>query len=243
VRPPRRQGARPDEPVRPHARVRAARRGRARRPHRPRRAHRRPLRDPAHERRRRARPRVHHWRADARGLLPHRAGDRRSDRARPCLRALRGRPLVRDLDPGSRRSWGVRRGRPRAVPRQAARLQLLAVLQLAQAPRRPHDRVVPARAGRDGLQVPVRDACRLPRGLQLDVRPRTRLRVRGHERIRAAAAGRVRQRGAWVHRDSPSARGRCGVLRRGARGSHRRSSTLALKGSTEEAQFEEARVA
>ena len=37
-----------------------------------------------------------------------------------------------DLDEAA----AVRRGRPRAVPRQAPRLQLLAVVQLAQAPRR-----------------------------------------------------------------------------------------------------------
>ena len=147
VRPPRRQGARPDEPVRPHARLRAARRGRARRPDRARRAHRRALGDAAHERRRRARPRVHHRRADARGLLPHHARHRGADRARARLRAVRRRALVRDLDARPRRGGAVRRGRPRAVPRQAPRLQLLAVLQLAQAPRRQDDRVVPARAG------------------------------------------------------------------------------------------------
>ena len=103
VRPSRRQGARPDEPVRPHARLRAARRRCPRRPHRPRRAHRRPLRDPADQRRRRARPRVHHRRAYARGLLPHHAWHRGSDRAGSRLRAVRRRPLVRDLDAGPRR--------------------------------------------------------------------------------------------------------------------------------------------
>ncbi len=71
----------------------------------------------------------------------------------------------------------VRRGDPRAVPRQAARLQLLTVVQLAQAPRRRHDRGLPAGARRAGLPVPVRHARRLPRAQRLDVRARARLRA------------------------------------------------------------------
>jgi isocitrate lyase len=43
-------------------------------------------------------------------------------------------------------------------PGQDARLQLQPVLQLAPQPRREHHREVPARARRDGLQVPVRHA-------------------------------------------------------------------------------------
>ena len=75
-------------------------------------------------------------RANAGGLLPHHARHRGADRARARVRAVRGRALVRDLDAGPRRGRAVRGSRARAVPGQAPRLQLLAVLQLAQAPRR-----------------------------------------------------------------------------------------------------------
>ena len=97
-------------------------------------------RDAPDERRRRARPRVHHRRADLRGLLPHPAGHRGPDRPRARVRAVRRPPLVRDVDARSRRGCTVRRGGARAVPRQAARLQLLAVVQLEEAPRRRDDR-------------------------------------------------------------------------------------------------------
>src|SRR2546427_7066072 len=42
------------------------------------------------------------------------------------------------------------------------RSQLLTVVQLAEAPERGASRVVPAGAGRPRLQVPVRDALRVP---------------------------------------------------------------------------------
>jgi len=48
-------------------------------------------------------------------------------------------------------------------PGPDAVVQLLAVVQLAQAPRRRDDREVPEGAGVDGLQVPVHHAGRLPR--------------------------------------------------------------------------------
>ena len=88
VRPPRRQGARPDRPVRPHARRRPARGRRLRRPDRPGRPHRRPLGDAPDERRRRDRRRVRHRRAHARGLLPdpRRARARRSPARSPTRR-------------------------------------------------------------------------------------------------------------------------------------------------------------
>ena len=60
-------------------------------------------------------------------------------------------------------------------PGQAAGLQLLAVLQLEEEARRRDDRQVPARAGRDGLQVPVRHAGRLPRAELQHVRAGARL--------------------------------------------------------------------
>ena len=54
-----------------------------------------------------------------------------------------------DLEEAAQFAEAVTRRSP-----EAPRVQLLAVLQLAQAPRRRDDRIVPARAGRDGLQVP-----------------------------------------------------------------------------------------
>ena len=63
------------------------------------------------------------------------------------------------------------------LPGQAARLQLLAVVQLEEEARRRDDRQVPARAGRDGLQVPVHHAGRLPRAELFDVRAGPRLRA------------------------------------------------------------------
>ena len=91
---------------------------------------------------------VRHRRADGRGLLPRPRRHRRRDLARARLRAVRRPRLVRDLDAGSRRGARVRRRGARAVPRQAARVQLLAVVQLAQASRRRDDRDVPVAARR-----------------------------------------------------------------------------------------------
>ena len=104
-----------------------------------------------------------HRRAHRRGLLPTRNGPRPGGLARPRLRAVRRPDLVRNRQAGPRVREGVRRGDPREIPGQAARLQLLAVVQLEEEPRRRDDRQVPARARRDGLQVPVHHAGRLPR--------------------------------------------------------------------------------
>jgi isocitrate lyase len=73
------------------------------------------------------------------------------------------------------------------------------------APGRGHDREVPARAGRDGIQVPVHHAGRLPRPEPLDVQPGARLCRRGNAGLRAAAGRRVRGRGGRVHRDQAPA--------------------------------------
>ena len=67
-----------------------------------------------------------------------------------------------------RRPTSTRRSRsPRpstsALPGQDAGVQLLAVVQLEEAPGRRHHRPVPEGAGRDGLQVPVHHAGRVPR--------------------------------------------------------------------------------
>ena len=97
------------------------------------------------ERHRRVRPRVLHRRAHARGLLPRARRHPRRDRARARLRALRGPALVRDLDARPRGGRDLRARDPRRLPRQAARLQLLAVVQLEPPPLRAPDRELPAR--------------------------------------------------------------------------------------------------
>ncbi len=66
-------------------------------------------------------------------------------------------------------------GMHKQVPGQAARVQLLAVVQLEEEARRRDDREVPARARGDGLQVPVHHARRLPRAQLLDVPAGARL--------------------------------------------------------------------
>ncbi len=167
----------------------------------------------AHERRRRLRPRLRHRRADGRGLLPRARRDRRRHLARPRLRAVRRPRLVRDVHAGSRRGAGVRAGDPRALPGQAARLQLLAVVQLAQAPRRRRDREVPGDARRLGLPLPLHHARGLPLAQRGDVRARARLRRGADARVRAAAAAGVRARGVRLHGHTPPARGRRRLLR------------------------------
>ena len=64
------------------------------------------------------------------------------------------------------------------IPGQAARLQLLAVVQLEAAPGRRGDRAVPEGARVDGLPVPVHHARRLPRAEREHVRAGARLRRR-----------------------------------------------------------------
>ncbi len=51
----------------------------------------------------------------------------------PCVRPVRGPDLVRDLDSGPRGRTHLRRADQGRVPRQAAGVQLLAFVQLAQA--------------------------------------------------------------------------------------------------------------
>ena len=100
------------------------------------------------------------------------------------------------------------------VPGEDAGLQLLAVVQLEAQPRRRDHRQIPARARRDGLQVPVHHAGRLPLAQLLDVRARARLRAQRHERLRRAAAEGVRRRREGLHRGQAPARGRHRLLRR-----------------------------
>ena len=66
-------------------------------------------------------------------------------------------------EPDLNEARAVRRGDSCEVPRQDAGLQLLAVVQLEEEAGRRHHRALPAGAGRDGIQVPVHHAGRLPR--------------------------------------------------------------------------------
>ena len=140
-----------------------------------------------------------HRRAHRRGLLPHHAA------ASTCAiaRGLAYAPYA-DLiwcetshaRPRRGASASPRRVHAR-VPRQAARLQLLAVVQLEEEPRRRDDRQVPARAGRDGLQVPVRHAGRLPRARTTRMFELARgYRERGMAAYSELQQARVRRRGA-----------------------------------------------
>ena len=145
VRPSRRQGARPDEPVRPHAHRGAARGRRARRADGARRAHRRAAARRCSRATSTADARVRHRRADAEGFFRVRDGIEAAIARGARVRAVRRPALVRDLDARPRRGARVRAGDPRAVPGQAARLQLLAVVQLEAPPRRRRDRAASGR--------------------------------------------------------------------------------------------------
>ena len=68
------------------------------------------------------------------------------DQPRARVRAVRGPAVGRDGRARHRTRSRFRRGDPRAVPRQAAGVQLLAVVQLEAPPRRPADRDLPGRA-------------------------------------------------------------------------------------------------
>ncbi len=68
---------------------------------------------------------------------------------------------------------------------------------------------------RDGLQVPVHHARRLPLAQLLDVQPGPRLCAQPDERIRRTAGSRVRGRRQGLHRGQAPARGRHRLLRRG----------------------------
>ena len=167
-------------------------------------------------------------------------GRRGGDRARPRLRAVRRPRLDGDLDAEPGRGADVRGGDPRRVPGQAARLQLLAVVQLEAAPRRRRDRLVPGRSRRAGLQVPVHHARRLPLAQRVDVRAGAGLRDGG---MSAYVELQQREFGLEEHGYTATRHQRevgAGYFDEVAQAvSGGQSSTLALKGSTEEAQFEE----
>ena len=92
------------------------------------------------------------------------------------LRTLRRPRVVRDLDSRPRRGPPVRRARQGGVPGPDAGVQLLAVFQLEEAPRRRDDRPLPGGARRHGVHLPVRHAGWLarPQRVRLHARPRLR---------------------------------------------------------------------
>ena len=132
VRPPRRQGARADGAVHAHARPRrgspptcsTCRRCSSPAPTR---CARRCSRATSTSATRRSSPAS----ARAEGFFRVRDGLEPAIARGARLRAVRRPALVRDVDARPRRGARVRRGDPRAVPGQAARVQLLAVVQLA----------------------------------------------------------------------------------------------------------------
>ncbi len=240
VRPPRRQGARADQPVRPHARRRPARRRRLRRPDHPDRPHRRALRHASDERRRRSRRR----RSSTGERTPEGFFRVRCGLESAIARALAYAPYADLLwfetsTPGPRRGARVRPGGARALPRQAPRVQLLAVVQLAEAPRRRRDRVVPARrspssatgtsSSRSPASTRSTPACSSSPGATPSA---------GCRRTSTSRSASSHSRRTATPRPGTSARSAraasTGSLDAVSGGT---SSTLALKGSTEEAQF------
>ena len=127
------------------------------------------------------------------GFFYVKAGLEPGDRARPVVCAVRRPAVVRDGQARPAGSQALRGSHPREVPGQAARLQLLAIVQLEAQARRRHDREVPARVGRDGLQVPVHHTGWLPRPQLLDVRAGPRLQGAADDGVRCPATGRIRR--------------------------------------------------
>ena len=87
--------------------------------------------------------------------------NRAGHRARPGLRPVCGSALVRDLETRSRRGAPFRRGDPRTISAEIARVQLLAVLQLAEQFESVDHEELARGAGGHGLSVPIHYARRL----------------------------------------------------------------------------------
>ena len=240
VRPPRRQGARPDEPVHPHAARRAARGRRAAACPRcwspgPTQTPRRSSRATWTSATASSSPASARRRASS-GPRRHRGGDR----ARPRLRAVRRPRLDGDLDPRPRRGARVRRGDPRRVPGQAPRLQLLAVVQLEAASRR--RRRSPASRPSSGSSATSSSSSRSPASTPSTSRCSSSPTATRPAACRAYVELQQREfeleeagYTATRHQREVGA----GYFDRVAQAvSGGASSTLALRGSTEEAQFD-----
>ena len=239
MRPSGRQGARADEPVRPDARLGAARGGRPRR------------------------PTVLVARTDALSatLLTSDVDERDREFTTgertpegffriapgieaPIARALAYAPYADvlwcetstpDLEEAAQFAEAVHAKFPGKLSRTTARRPSTG------APRRRDDRVVPARAGRDGLQVPVRDPRRLPRVCNSMFESACGYAADGMSSYvqlqQAEFANEEFGYTATRHQREVGAGYFDAVLEAVTGGE---SSTLALKGSTEEAQFEAA---
>ena len=222
VRPHGRQGARADRPA---SSARWSRRGwpptcsgvptRARGPHR------RRQREAPHDRRRRARPPVHRQgRAHRRGLLPRAGRPRVRDRPRPA--PTRPTPTCSGARP--RRPTSTRRGSsPRAIHEQfPGKLLAYNCSPSFNWKKNLDDATIASfqrELGRDGLQVPVRHAGRLPRAQPLDVRAGARLpRRAGWPPTRELQQAEFAAEATRLHRDAAPARGGHRLLRPGGAG-------------------------
>ena len=119
--------------------------------------------------------------------------------ARDCLCAIRRRALVRDLHARSCGGAPLCGGSAQSASRQDTGVQLLALVQLGEEARRRDHRQLPARAGGDGLQVPVRHAGWFPRAQLLDVRASASVPGGRDAGVFALAAIGVCSRGERVH--------------------------------------------
>jgi len=125
--------------------------------------------------------------------------------ARARLRTLCRSDLVRNRNPGPRVRPQICRSHPSPVSREDAGLQLLAVIQLEEEPRRVDHRQVSTRTRCHGLQVPVHHARRFPLAQLLDVRTCARLCPRQHVCVRTAAGSGIRGCRQGLHRGQTSA--------------------------------------
>ncbi len=153
---------------------------------------------------------------DAGGLLPD--PRRHSVRDREVARggAVRRPPLDGDEDGGPRRREAVRRRDPRRVPRQDARVQPLAVLQLGLDgdERRGHE-ALPGRAREDGLRLQLHHLRRPPDRRRRGRGVRDGTQAGRHGGARPPAAKDPARRVAL--QDAPDARRRSARRRRAAR--------------------------
>ena len=174
------------------------------------------------------------------GFYYVRARHRGGDRTRPRVRAVRRPRLDGDLDARSRRGARVRRGDPRRVPRQAARLQLLALLQLAAAPRRRRrSSASSASSGRWATSSSSSRSRASTRSTSRCSSSRAATRPRGCPPTCGCRSASSRSRPTATRRRKHQREVGAGWFDEIAQAvSGGRSSTLALKGSTEEAQFD-----